>query len=485
MRLFLACLVALLVAAPASGGELVVRLQVGADRSDAERIASSVGGSLADAIPQLDAYLIKGSRADRRLLAGHPQIRSIERNAADHLTVSPPFRGSDWHLQAIRAPEAWAQTRGDPTVTIAALDTGVDRERPELQANLVAGTDVANDDENPIDRDGHGTFVAGMLVSNGFVTGVCPACTLMPIKVVADGASSAPKFDSAEGIVWAVDHGADIVNLSLGGAERSGVQEDAVRYALARGVVIVASAGNEATDTPEFPAGYEGVIAVGATDDRDAVWSGSSFGSWVDIGAPGTGLFSLALEGGFERRSGTSFAAPIVSGVAGLALALRPGLSPAAVTTALRAGTVPLTEGARRYERGRIDAPLVLAKASAPGEATLTVTRFALSPRAAFVRRYPEARAGQEFAAGAFVVRDDTEAAVSDGAIACVAQIGPRVLVLVSSRLHRGLALCAWRVPGWAGERWIEGSVTVSRESHVAVQAFRVKAKKPRRVPPT
>jgi thermitase len=479
VRLVLACLVALLVATPAHGRELVLRLQPGADQTDAERIAASLGGTLIDAIPQLRAYLVTGATADRRLLAGHPQIASIEANLADHLTASPPYRGSDWHLQAIRAPEAWAQTRGDPTVTIAALDTGVDLERLELKSNLVAGTDVANDDEDPGDRNGHGTFVAGVLVSNGFVTGACPACTLMPIKVVAEGASEALKFDSADGIVWSVDHGADIVNLSFGGAERSGVQEDAVRYALGRGVVVVAAAGNESSDTPEFPAGYDGVIAVGATDDRDGVWSGSSYGSWVDVGAPGEGVFSLALEGGFERRSGTSFSAPIVSGVTGLLLAHRPGLSPEAVATLLRAGTVPLAESARRYERGRIDAALVLAKASARGEPTLTVTRFALSPRAPFVSRYPEARADEVFAAGAVVVRDDTEAAVTDGDVACEARIGGRVLTPVSRRLRGGVVVCAWRIPGWAGERWVEGSVSVIREAHVATQSFRVKAKKP------
>lgn len=484
MRLVLA-LVLLVLALPSSAaGADVLRLRDGTGPADAERLAGRYGASVLDSIPQLDAYLVSElPAAALRSLAGLGPVRSVEPNGSDALAGGPPYRGSDWHLQATHVQDVWQLTRGDPSLTVAILDTGVDLDRPELASSLVPGIDVTNDDE-PRDRNGHGTFVAGLVAASGFVDGVCPDCSLMPIKVVPTGSTEAPKFDSAQGIVWAVDHGADVVNLSFGGSERSDVQEDAVRYALARGVVVVAAAGNEGSASPQYPAAYDGVIAVGATDDRDRIWSGSSYGDWVDLAAPGGGVFSLALEGGVERRFGTSFSTPIVSGIAALLRASHPELGVAQVMAALLAGTVPLAEGARRFERGRIDASLVLTKASAPGMPTLSLTRFVLSPHARFVRRWGEARAGRTFAAAALVVRDDTGERVAAGGIACSARIGSRRLVPVAPRFGAGVALCAWRVPASAGERWIEGTLTVSHGGFQATQPFRVKAKKPLRAQP-
>jgi subtilisin family serine protease len=476
-------LLALALPAHAAGAD-VLRLRDGTGPTDAARLAERYGATVLDSIPQLDAYLLSDlPPAAARSLAARRLVRSVEPNGSDALAAGPPYRGSDWHLQATHVPDVWPLTGGDPSVTVAILDTGVDLDRPELTANLVHGTDVTSDDE-PRDRNGHGTFVAGIVASNGFVNGVCPACSLMPIKVVPTGSTEAPKFDSAQGIVWAVDHGADVINLSFGGSDRSDVQEDAVRYALARGVVVVAAAGNERSSTPQYPAAYDGVIAVGATDDRDRIWSGSSYGPWVDLAAPGGGVFSLSLQGGFERRWGTSFSTPVVSGVAALLRAYRPAFGGAEVASALQAGTVPLADGVRRFDRGRLDAGLTFAKASAPGMPTLSVTRFVLSPHAPFVRRWGEARAGRTFAAAALVVRDDTGQRVETGGISCFARIGSRELTPVAPRFRSGVALCAWRVPASAGERWIEGTLTVSREGFEATQAFRVKARKPLRTQP-
>lgn len=479
MRFLLALVLLALALPPHAAGADILRLRDGTDAADAERLAGRHGATVLDSIPQLDAYLVSElPAAAARSLAARRLVRSVEANGSDPLADGPPYRGSDWHLQATRVPDVWPLTRGNPSITVAILDTGVDLDRPELAGALVPGIDVTNGDE-PHDRNGHGTFVAGIAAASGFVDGVCPACSLMPIKVVPNGSTEAPKFDSAQGIVWAVDHGADVINLSFGGSDRSDVQEAAVRYALARGVVVVAAAGNEGTAAPQYPAAYDGVLAVGATDDRDRIWSGSSYGRWVDLAAPGGGVFSLSLEGGFERRSGTSFATPIVSGVAALLRARNPELDVAEVAAALRAGTVPLADGVRRFGRGRLDAALAFAKASAPGRPTLSVTRFALSPQAPFVRRWGPARAGGTFAAAALVVRDDTGERVASGGIACSARVGSRELTPVAPRFRAGVALCAWRVPPAAGERWITGTLTVSSGGFQAAQPFRVKAKKP------
>jgi subtilisin family serine protease len=486
--LLAALFAALLLAAPAGAAQVVVRLEPGASSADAARLAASVGGRVADSVPQLRAYLLDVPAARRQAvpsLGESPLVRSVEPAASDRLAgepaqPAPPYRGPDWQLTAIRAPAAWATTRGGAGAVIAILDTGVDASRPELAGRLVPGWDVADEDGDPADTNGHGTFVAGLAASDSpWETGVCPGCAIMPVKIVPDGSTEATKLDSAEGMVWAVDHGARVLNLSIGGPGRSPVQDDAVAYALAHGAVVVASAGNEDTTVPQYPAALDGVLAVGGTDDRDRRWSASSYGPWVDLGAPADRLLSLALAGGYERRSGTSYAAPLVAGAAGLLLTAFPDRSGADVERALRAGTDPLALAQRAFDRGRLDVPRALAAAAAPGAATLTIVRLALSP-AAFLRRYPEARAGLDFAVGALVV-DGGGAAVADGRVSCSGRAAGRALAVRRTGFVRGAAVCVLGVPGGAGDRWVEGTIRVERGGSAVEQPFRVKARKPLR----
>jgi subtilisin family serine protease len=479
VALLLALLLLLVVAPSATASELVVTLAPGAERGEAEWIAATAGGRVVDAIPQLGAFLIDVPRPFAPRLASASRVRSIEPNPTDTLSGSPPFRGPDWHLRATSVTTAWAQTRGDPSVVVAVVDSGIDPDRAELTGRLILGRDTANEDDDPTDSDGHGTFVAGVVAADSdFASGVCPRCTVMAVKAVADRSAEATKFDSAEAIVWAVDHGADIVNLSIGGSERATVQEDAVRYAVARGVLVVSAAGNEDSNVEQYPAAYDGVVAVGGSNQQDATWSGSSFGSWVDLAAPADAIISFALEGAYEKRRGTSFATPIVAGIAALILAARPETSGDGLAAALAAGTVPLANAEHPFARGRIDAVLALAKAAVPGAPTLSIDRFALSPQASFVRGYPAARAGERFAVAARVRRDDTGELIRDGEVRCDARIGTRTLRVAGAGLVGSVARCLVAVPSWAGERWIEGTLTVLRNGYEASQPFRVKAKK-------
>jgi subtilisin family serine protease len=246
-------------------------------------------------------------------------------------------------------------------------------------------------------------------------------------------------------------------------------------------VLVVGAAGNEDSDVEQYPAAYDGVIAVGGTDQRDAAWSGSSFGPWVDVAAPADSIVSFSLAGAYEKRRGTSFASPIVAGIAGLILSARPGTSGEGLAFALRAGTVALANAEHPFARGRLDAALALAKAAAAGAPSLSIDRFALSPQASFVRGFQAARAGQPFAAAARVRRDDTGALVSDGEVRCDAHIGRRELHVLSAGFAGSVARCVLAVPRWAGERWIEGTLTVARDAFEASQPFRVKTKKPAR----
>ena len=246
-------------------------------------------------------------------------------------TIDPsaePERAGQWHLDQVRADLAWAFTRGDPAVKVAVVDSGIDADHPDRPANLIVGPSFAG---APLgDRDGHGTLVAGTIASpiNRLGTvGVAPEATVMSLKV--DDAEGAIRvFDVYQAIVWAADNGANIVNVSLGLPEDSPPLREAVEYARARNVLVVAAAGNSGGDGNPviYPAGYAGVLAVGATtaDGQRAPYSQA--GPQISLVAPGGsggegypgGVLGPMPGGGSGRIAGTSVAAPIVSAAAAL-----------------------------------------------------------------------------------------------------------------------------------------------------------------------
>ena len=223
-------------------------------------------------------------------------------------------------------------------MTIAVIDTGVDLGHPDLSSKLVAGYDFANGDNDPQDDEGHGTHVAGIAAAatnnNVGVAGVAWGAHLMPVKVL-DSSGSGYTSDIAQGITWAVDHGARILNLSLGGPGYSSTLADAVAYAYTRNALVIAAAGNEyLTGNPtSYPAAYPNVLAVAATTDQDGHASYSNTGFYVDVSAPGGDptsssdanpghwIYSTYWRGsGFSYvgAAGTSMAAPHVAGLAAL-----------------------------------------------------------------------------------------------------------------------------------------------------------------------
>jgi serine protease len=206
----------------------------------------------------------------------------------------------------------------------------VDLTHPDLAGNLVAGYDFVNDDADPMDDNGHGTHVAGIaaaVTDNGTgVAGVSWGAQIMPVKVLNAGAGGT--FDDvAQGIIWAVDNGAQVINLSLGGTTNSPVLQSAIAYAYSQGVVVVAAAGNS-NSAVLYPAAYDPVIAVAASDASDNRAGFSNYGPEVDVTAPGVNINSTALGGGYENRSGTSMAAAFVTGEVALLLSINDGLTP-------------------------------------------------------------------------------------------------------------------------------------------------------------
>ena len=273
-----------------------------------------------------------------------------------------PLRDRQYHLQRVRAPEAWDVARGRDQI-IAVIDTGVDLDHPDLVGRLVPGVDLVDRGTSAQDENGHGTFVAGVAAANlnngKGGAGIAPRAKIMPVRVLdEDGKGTSDVV--AEGIRWATREGATVINLSLAdvpGQRRSPIDlittdvELAIRQAAMRGIVVVAAAGNEGNnDTPyadDLPA-----LIVGATDRRDGVWEHSNYDERT-LFAPGVRIISTYLETPYAAADGTSFSAPMVAAAA--ALVLQRGLDEEETRRRLRRSARPIGEG-----EGRVDVAAAL-----------------------------------------------------------------------------------------------------------------------------
>ncbi|MFT4627938.1 MAG: subtilisin family serine protease [Myxococcota bacterium] len=272
-----------------------------------------------------------------------------------------------WNLAEVNLQDAWDISRG-AGVTVAVIDTGVDPTGPDGLANYIGGYDAVRGDLDPTDGNGHGTHVAGTVnqtTDNGRgAAGVAPDATLMAVRAL-DDSGMGDAGDVADGIVWAVDNGADIINLSLGFGWDARVLRDAVEYAGAEGVLLVAASGNEGyTGTILYPARYDEVIAVGATGRGMSRADYSNEGRQLELMAPGGDGPDGILQEMFSffwwdyvELEGTSMAAPHVAGIA--ALVMSAGVDdPATVRALLTSTAVDLGAGGRDnvYGHGFVDA---------------------------------------------------------------------------------------------------------------------------------
>jgi len=278
-----------------------------------------------------------------------PGIRYAEPNYKAYIADTIPS-DPNWNVQYglinIRAPQGWDLSTGSSSVTIAVVDTGVDFSHLDLTSKIVPGYDFVNNDAIAQDDNGHGTHVSGIaaaISNNGLgISGVSWGAHIMPVKVLNAGGNGT-FANVAAGIVWATDHGAQVINLSLGGSNPSQVLQDAVNYADSNGVVLVAASGNSGSNFVLYPARYPQVIAVGATDSSNAHAGFSNYGPQVDLSAPGTSIYSTVI-GGYGYLSGTSMSAPFVSGLAAILRGIPGNSSPGVIasemeSTALDLGT--------------------------------------------------------------------------------------------------------------------------------------------------
>ncbi|WP_044642520.1 S8 family peptidase [Risungbinella massiliensis] len=234
-----------------------------------------------------------------------------------------PFQGFQYGLTYAKAHDAWNYSTGF-NLKIAILDTGVQTDHPDLMGKLVTGYNVVNGTTDVTDISGHGTHVAGIcgaVTNNNLgVAGMAPSASIMPIKVLSDNGMGFVNH-IAEGIIYAIEQGCKVINLSLGGPYNSITLQNAINYAWSRGAVVVAAAGNSGSFAATYPATYPNVISVAATNQFDQRAYFSNFGPWVDVAAPGVDILSTYLASNYAFLSGTSMATPFVSGLAAILLA--------------------------------------------------------------------------------------------------------------------------------------------------------------------
>ncbi|MFD6432904.1 type VII secretion-associated serine protease mycosin [Streptomyces venezuelae] len=283
------------------------------------------------------------------------------------------IRAQQWALDAMHTGQAWQTTKGRG-ITVAVLDTGIDAEHPDLEGNVLKGTDMVGFGAGRGDRPWarHGTAMAGIIAGHGHgegradgVLGIAPEAKILPVRVILEDGDPARKKARntrgnalAEGIQWAADHGADVINLSLGDDSKSAhpePEEDAaVQYALKKGVAVVASAGNggERGDHISYPAAYPGVIAATAVDENGARASFSTRRWYATVAAPGDDIVIADPDRKYYEGWGTSAASAFVSGAVALIRAAHPALKPAQIKQLLEDTARDVPSGGRDDSRG-------------------------------------------------------------------------------------------------------------------------------------
>lgn len=339
-------------------------------------------------------YKHKNPQAVMSMLKHEPGVISVEQNAYAYAYMVPndPYYAIQWHMERIGMEIAWNECTGAGAV-VAVIDTGVKQSLEDLAGtNFTAGYDFVNSDNDPTDDEGHGSHVTGTIAqttnNNTGVSGIAYNATIMPVKVL-NRRGSGSFDDIADGIYYAVNNGADVINMSLGGASSLAILEDAVNYAWTHGVVVVCAAGNEDTSAPSYPAAYVNSISVSATTSIDTLASYSNYGTTIDIAAPGgdsgdnngDGYDDMILQNTFSRNSegyyfyaGTSMASPHVAGVAALVKSANPSLTNAEIRNILETTAEDLGASGwdQSFGHGLVDAYAAVMAAGGGGGGDVT-----------------------------------------------------------------------------------------------------------------
>ena len=367
-------------------GELIVRFRADVPKEEITAVIAKIGAVIKNQIDPLNYYVLalpENISVVQALewLRGQKSVVNSEPSYLIPLQFIPndKFFPFQWALNNvgqiggtpsadIDMAAAWDLEKGFPGVVIAIIDTGIDYVHEDLAGNIwqnpgeipgngidddqngyvddnrgwdfvntpagFEGEDFSNPDNDPMDRQGHGTMIAGVVAASGNnqlgIAGVTWNCRIMPVRVgfkSASGRGLMHSSQAAHGIVYAVQNGAHVINLSWGSSQKSSIIESAIAYATTNGAIVCVSAGNQNSNIPIFPAGIENdaMISVGASDSHDSKAFFSNFGTWVDVYAPGLDIVTTYLTSSYVVSGGTSIATAFVSGVAGLIWSLNPG----------------------------------------------------------------------------------------------------------------------------------------------------------------
>ncbi len=305
-----------------------------------------------------------------------PGVLTVSVASTVRALAADPSRPQQWALDRLAAEQVWARQNGAGTV-VAVVDTGV-AAHPDLAGVVLNGKDYISGGTGRVDPHGHGTHVAGIIAAvanNGIgIAGLAQGVRILPVRVL-DATGAGSDATVANGIVWAADQGAAVINLSVGSPDNSPAEAAAVAYATQRGAVVVSATGNNrAGGNPVmYPAALPGVLGVGASTKEDRVAGYSGSGSYVDVAAPGTGILSTYQATAYRTQDGTSMACAYASAAAALVKAAAPRLGPAEVMNVLQRSARDLETAGRDNLSGygliQPVAAIALARTTAGGSA--------------------------------------------------------------------------------------------------------------------
>lgn len=374
-------------------GRVLVKFNSNIGRDHARQIIAGLGARDADEIAGIGVHILDlpfqaSESAFVRTFESRPEVEFAELDQilpAEQMIPNDPLYDNlnSWSLPKIDASGAWSVNTGSPSVTIAILDSGVDATHPDLASQIVPGWNVYNNNADTSDVYGHGTAVAGAAAAasnNGIgVSSVAWGCRIMPVRI-SDLTGMAPESTIASGLTWAAAHGARIANISYY-ITGSRTISSAAKNFQDNGGVVVAAAGNYGV--AETVSDDPGVVTVGATDALDNLYSWSNHGRNLDLVAPGN-VYTTVRGGIYGVGGGTSFASPIVAGVAALVMSANPLLTSRQVEATLKqnADDLGVLGWDSDYGYGRINAArAVIAASAGPGSGdTLPPTISIMSP---------------------------------------------------------------------------------------------------------
>ena len=345
----------------AANDRMIIGFKEGFDRADQELLIKGYGGEVSQSYSLINASAARIPSKSMVKLEKNLNVRYIECDYTVHATTQEV----PWGVERIGAPVVHGYNKGNG-VKVAIIDSGIDYNHPDLSANYKGGYDFVNNDDYPMDDYGHGTHCAGIVgaADNDIgVLGVAPTASLYGVKVLNSGGGGYYSNIIA-GIQWSVNNDVQIISMSFGGDSYSQALQEACDAAYNSGVLLVAAAGNDGNDlwggygSVDYPAKYDSVIAVAATNSNDERPYWSSKGPAVELAAPGVNIYSTYWDDTYTTKQGTSMACPHVSGTAALVMAFDPGLSNVEVRGRLQTTADDLGDSGRDnlYGFGLVDA---------------------------------------------------------------------------------------------------------------------------------